>query len=50
MYIRSASSPSTALWAFHTIQPSSYLYHWNIRTFPRPIIRILFSNALYWYT
>jgi len=24
MYIRSASSPSTILWAFHTIQPSSY--------------------------
>jgi len=24
MYIRSASSPSTVLWAFHTIQPSSY--------------------------
>ena len=23
MYIRSASSPSTVLWAFHTIQPSS---------------------------
>jgi len=26
MYIRSASSPSTVLWAFHTIQPSSYIY------------------------
>jgi len=25
MYIRSASSPSTVLWAFHTIQPSSYI-------------------------
>jgi len=24
MYIRSASSPSTVLWAFHTIQPSSF--------------------------
>jgi len=23
MYIRSTSSPSTVLWAFHTIQPSS---------------------------
>jgi len=27
MCIRSASSPSTVLWAFHTIQPSSY--SWN---------------------
>jgi len=25
MYIRRASSPSTVLWAFHTIQPSSSL-------------------------
>jgi len=25
MYIRSASSPSTVLWAFHTIQSSSYI-------------------------
>jgi len=25
MYIRHASSPSTVLWAFHTIQPSSWL-------------------------
>ena len=24
MYIRSASSPSTVLWAFHTTQPSSF--------------------------
>jgi len=24
MYIRRASTPSTVLWAFHTIQPSSY--------------------------
>jgi len=24
MYIRSASAPSTVLWAFHTIQQSSY--------------------------
>ena len=24
MYIRSASSPSSVLWAFHTIQPSSF--------------------------
>jgi len=24
MYVRSASSPSTVLWAFHTIQPSSF--------------------------
>jgi len=27
MYIRSASSPSTVLWAFHTIQPSCWT--WN---------------------
>jgi len=26
MYIRRASSPSTVLWAFHEIQPSSYFY------------------------
>jgi len=26
MCIRSASSPSTVLWAFHTIQPSSYIF------------------------
>jgi len=25
MYIRRASSPSTVLWSFHTIQPSSYI-------------------------
>jgi len=25
MHIRSSSSPSTVLWAFHTIQPSSYI-------------------------
>ena len=25
MYNRSASAPSTVLWAFHTIQPSSYI-------------------------
>jgi len=25
MYISSASSPSTVLWAFDTIQPSSYV-------------------------
>ena len=25
MYIRRASSPSTVLWAFHPIQPSSYI-------------------------
>jgi len=30
MYIRSASSPSTVLWAFHIIQPSSFT---NSRTF-----------------
>ena len=26
MYIRRASSPSTVLWAFHTIQPSSFAF------------------------
>jgi len=26
MYIRSASSPSTALWEFNTIQPSSFSF------------------------
>ena len=26
MYIRSASSPNTVLWAFHTIQPSSFCH------------------------
>jgi len=28
MYIRSACSPSTVLWAFHTIQLSSYYYYY----------------------
>ena len=30
MYIRRASSPSTVLWAFHTIQPSSFDIHFEI--------------------
>jgi len=31
MYIRSASLPSTVLWAFHTIQPysSDYICHFQ---------------------
>jgi len=29
MYIRSASSPSTALWAFHTMQPSTSTFRWR---------------------
>jgi len=34
MYIRSASSPSTVLWAFHTIQPFSLhcIYKWLLST------------------
>jgi len=34
MYIRSASSPSTVLWAFHTIQPSSFSYCIDNNTLP----------------
>jgi len=36
MYIRSASSPSTVLWAFHTIQPSSLLIYLLIHLLTYP--------------
>jgi len=32
MYIRRASPPSTVLWAFHTIQPSSLVVELSTRT------------------
>jgi len=37
MYIRSASSPSTVMWAFHTKQPSSLSLN-NNKVYALPIV------------
>jgi len=45
MYIRSASSPSTVLWAFHTIQPSSVENEFLQKNISFSFQRRIFGNS-----